>query len=180
MIDTKLVTDKVALVTGAGRGVGADIAKMLAAHGAKVIVNDLGGSADGEGNDEIPAMETVKEIRDAGGEAEANFDSVADNKAAHGMIEQAMDTYGAIDIVVNNAGNLRDVIFHKMTEQDWDSVIGVHLKGSFNTANAAAPHFRNQGSGCFVHMTSTSGLVGNFGQANYAAAKLGIVACRSH
>ena len=175
MIDTKLVTDKVALVTGAGRGVGADIAKMLAAHGAKVIVNDLGGSADGEGNDEIPAMETVKEIRDAGGEAEANFDSVADNKAAHGMIEQAMDTFGAIDIVVNNAGNLRDVIFHKMTEQDWDSVIGVHLKGSFNTANAAAPHFRNQGSGCFVHMTSTSGLVGNFGQANYAAAKLGIV-----
>ena len=166
MTDTKLVTDKVALVTGAGRGVGSDIAKMLAAHGAKVIVNDLGGTTEGDGRDEVPAMETVKAIRDAGGEAEANFDSVADNKATHGMIEQAMDTFGTIDIVVNNAGNLRDVIFHKMTEDDWDSVIGVHLKGSFNTANAAAPHFRKQGSGCFVHMTSTSGLVGNFGQAN--------------
>lgn len=175
MTDAKLVEGKVALVTGAGRGVGAEVAKMLAAHGAKVIVNDLGGTAEGDGGDQMPAMETVKAIRDGGGEAEANFDSVADNKAAHGMIEQAMDTFGSIDIVINNAGNLRDVIFHKMTEDDWDSVINVHLKGSFNTANAAAPHFRKQESGAFVHMTSTSGLIGNFGQANYAAAKLGIV-----
>jgi len=176
MTDTKLVEGKVALVTGAGRGVGAEIAKMLAAHGAKVIVNDLGGTESGDGNDQMPAMETVKAIRDAGGEAEANFDSVSDNKAAHGMIEQALDCFGSIDIVINNAGNLRDVIFHKMTEADWDSVIGVHLKGSFNTSSAAAPHFRKQESGVFVHMTSTSGLVGNFGQANYAAAKAGIVA----
>jgi len=175
MTDTKVVEGKVALVTGAGRGVGAEIAKLLAAEGAKVIVNDLGGTESGDGEDQMPAMETVKEIRDAGGEAEANFDSVADNRAAHGMIEQALDCFGRIDIVINNAGNLRDVIFHKMTEADWDSVINVHLKGSFNTSSAAAPHFRKQESGAFVHMTSTSGLIGNFGQANYAAAKLGIV-----
>ena len=175
MADNKLVKGKVALVTGAGRGVGAEIAKLLASQGAKVIVNDLGGTAAGEGDDQLPALETVKAIRDHGGEAEANFDSVADNKAAHKMIDQAIETFGSIDIIINNAGNLRDVIFHKMTEDDWDSVINVHLKGSFNTANAAAPHFRKQESGAFVHMTSTSGLIGNFGQANYAAAKLGIV-----
>ena len=175
MADNKLVEGKVALVTGAGRGVGAEIAKLLASQGAKVIVNDLGGTAAGEGDDQVPALETVKAIRDQGGEAEANFDSVANNKAAHKMINQAIETFGSIDIIINNAGNLRDVIFHKMTEDDWDSVINVHLKGSFNTANAAAPHFRKQGSGAFVHMTSTSGLIGNFGQANYAAAKLGIV-----
>ena len=172
---TRMVEGRVALVTGAGRGVGAEIAKMLGAHGAKVIVNDPGGSAAGEGEDRIPALETVAAIRDAGGEAESNFDSVVDFAAAQGMVEQAVDRFGAIDIVVNNAGILRDAIFHKMTEDDWDAVIGVHLKGSFNTSRAAAPRFRAQGSGCFVHMTSTSGLIGNLGQANYAAAKLGIV-----
>ena len=172
---TGMVDGKVALVTGAGRGVGAEIAKMLGAHGAKMIVNDPGGSAAGEGEDRIPALETVGAIRDAGGEAEANFDSVVDFAAAQGMVEQAVDRFGGIDIVVNNAGILRDAIFHKMTEDDWDAVIGVHLKGSFNTSRAAAPRFRAQGSGCFVHMTSTSGLIGNLGQANYAAAKLGIV-----
>ena len=172
---TRMVEGKAALVTGAGRGVGAEIAKMLGAHGAKVIVNDPGGSAAGEGEDRIPALETVAAIRDAGGEAEANFDSVVDFAAAQRMVEQAVDRFGGIDIVVNNAGILRDAIFHKMTEDDWDAVIGVHLKGSFNTSRAAAPRFRAQGSGCFVHMTSTSGLVGNLGQANYAAAKLGIV-----
>ena len=172
---TRMVEGKVALVTGAGRGVGAEIAKMLGAHGAMVIVNDPGGSAAGEGEDRIPALETVAAIRDAGGEAEANFDSVADFAAAQAMVEQAVDRFGRIDIVVNNAGILRDSIFHKMTEDDWDAVIGVHLKGSFNTSRAAAPRFRAQGSGCFVHMTSTSGLIGNLGQANYAAAKLGIV-----
>ena len=175
MSQSKLTQGKVALVTGAGRGVGAEIAKLLGAHGAKVIVNDIGGSASGEGADQIPALETVKTIRDGGGEAEANFDSVADFRAAATMVEQALDCYGRIDIVVNNAGILRDVIFHKMTEEQWDAVINVHLKGSFNTSRAAATHFRNQQSGCFVHMTSTSGLIGNFGQANYAAAKLGIV-----
>ena len=172
---TRMVEGKVALVTGAGRGVGAEIAKMLGAHGAKVIVNDPGGSAAGEGEDRIPALETVAAIRDAGGEAEANFDSVVDFAAAQRMVEQAVERFGGIDIVVNNAGILRDAIFHKMTEDDWDAVIGVHLKGSFNTSRAAAPRFRAQASGCFVHMTSTSGLIGNLGQANYAAAKLGIV-----
>ncbi|MDE0460374.1 MAG: SDR family oxidoreductase [Chromatiales bacterium] len=171
----RMVEGKVALVTGAGRGVGAEIAKMLGAHGAKVIVNDPGGSAAGDGEDRIPALETVAAIRDTGGEAEANFDSVVDFIAAQRMIEQAVDRFGGIDIVVNNAGILRDAIFHKMTEDDWDAVIGVHLKGSFNTSRAAAPRFRAQGSGCFVHMTSTSGLIGNLGQANYAAAKLGVV-----
>ena len=140
-----------------------------------MIVNDPGGAASGEGEDRTPALETVKAIRDAGGEAEANFDSVADFAAAQAMVEQALDCFGRIDVVVNNAGILRDAIFHKMTEEDWDAVIDVHLKGSFNTSRAAAPRFRAQGSGCFVHMTSTSGLVGNVGQANYAAAKLGIV-----
>ena len=171
----RMVDGKVALVTGAGRGVGAEIAKMLGAHGAKVVVNDPGGTASGEGEDRIPALETVAAIRDAGGEAEANFDSVVDFAAAQAMVEQAVDRFGGIDIVVNNAGILRDAIFHKMTEDDWDAVIGVHLKGSFNTSRAAAPRFRAQGSGCFVYMTSTSGLIGNLGQANYAAAKLGIV-----
>ena len=172
---TMMVEGKVALVTGAGRGVGAEIAKMLGAHGARVIVNDPGAAASGEGADRAPALETVSAIRDAGGEAEANFDSVAEFAAAQGMVEQAIDCFGRIDIVVNNAGILRDAIFHKMTEEDWDAVIGVHLKGSFNTSRAAATRFRAQASGCFVHMTSTSGLIGNLGQANYAAAKLGIV-----
>ena len=172
---TGMVEGKVALVTGAGRGVGAEIAKMLGAHGAKVIVNDPGGTAAGDGADRTPALETVAAIRQAGGEAEANFDSVADFAAAQGMVEQAVDRFGRIDVVVNNAGILRDAIFHKMTEEDWDAVVGVHLKGSFNTSRAAATRFRAQGAGCFVHMTSTSGLIGNLGQANYAAAKLGIV-----
>tara|TARA_B100001013_G_scaffold275577_1_gene176001 strand:+ start:263 stop:1186 length:924 start_codon:yes stop_codon:yes gene_type:complete len=175
MTDSKLVEGKVALVTGAGRGVGAAVAKLLAEHGARIIVNDLGGSERGEGHDRAPAMETVEAIREVGGEAEANFDSVSDTRAAHGMIEQALDCFGGLDIVVNNAGIVRDVIFHKMSEDDWDAVMNVHLKGSFNISSAGAGHFRKQESGCFVHMTSTSGLVGNLGQANYAAAKLGIV-----
>jgi len=175
MSDKGVLDGKVALVTGAGRGVGREIALLMAQHGASVIVNDLGAGGDGEGEDAAPANQVVAEIEANGGKAAANFDSVADFKAAEGMVQQAVDTFGRIDIVVNNAGILRDMIFHKMTEEAWDSVINVHLKGAFAVSRAAATHFRQQESGRMIHMTSTSGLIGNFGQANYAAAKLGIV-----
>ena len=174
MTGKKLLEGKVALITGAGRGIGRDYALAFAAAGAKVLVNDLCGTTQGEGEDRIPAMEVAKEIEDQGGRAVVNFSSVADFVAAQGMVNQAVEELGGLDIVVNNAGILLDVIFHKMTEDDWDSVISVHLKGSFNVSRAAATVFREQESGSFVHMTSTSGLIGNFGQANYAAAKLGI------
>ena len=174
---SKLLEGKVALVTGAGRGIGREIALLMASEGARVIVNDLGSNEKGEAESasNVPAMEVVHAIREAGGEAEANFGSVADRKDAKAMVEQAVDTYGKIDCVVNNAGILRDVIFHRMTPEEWDIVINVHLNGSFNTSHFAAPHFKAQGSGVFVHFTSTSGLIGNFGQANYSAAKMGII-----
>jgi len=171
-----MLEGKVALVTGAGRGIGRGVAMLMAEHGAKVVVNDLGGDTAGEGHDVGPGQEVVDAIHAKGGEAVLNTDSVADWDAAHGMVQQAIDTFGRIDAVVNNAGILRDRIFHKMSEQEWDAVINVHLKGCFNVARAAAPHFRRQSSGAYVHMTSTSGIVGNFGQANYGAAKLGIFA----
>ena len=170
----EMLAGKVALVTGAGRGIGREISLMMAAHGAKVLVNDLGGSEHGDGADASPAQEVVELIVAAGGEAAANTDSVSDAGAAQAMVKQALDTFGRLDCVVNNAGILRDAIFHKMSEHAWDSVINVHLKGSFNVSSAAAKHFRKQESGAFVHMTSTSGLIGNVGQSNYAAAKLGI------
>ena len=169
-----MLAGKVALVTGAGRGIGREISLMMAAHGAKVLVNDLGGSEHGDGADASPAQEVVGLITAAGGEAAANTDSVSEAGAAQAMVKQALDTFGQLDCVVNNAGILRDAIFHKMSEHAWDSVINVHLKGSFNVSSAAAKHFREQESGAFVHMTSTSGLIGNVGQSNYAAAKLGI------
>lgn len=170
-----MLEGKAVVVTGAGRGIGRDIALMMASHGAKVVVNDLGGAADGAGADATPAQEVVNEIQAAGGEAVANFGNVAKPEDAKAMIEQSMDCFDGIDVIVNNAGILRDVIFHKMTEEDWDSVIDVHLKGSFNMAQAVATQFKMQASGCFLNFTSTSGLIGNFGQANYSAAKMGIV-----
>lgn len=171
-----MMENKVALVTGAGRGVGRGIAIELAKAGAAVVVNDLGVSLAGEGGDVSPAQSVVDEIVAAGGRAIANGDSVATWDGGQSMVQAAVDAFGRIDTVVNNAGNLRDVLFHKMTEDDFDAVIGVHLKGTFNVSRAAAPFFKDQGSGAYVHMTSTSGLIGNFGQANYSAAKLGIAA----
>ncbi|RPJ47403.1 MAG: SDR family oxidoreductase [Betaproteobacteria bacterium] len=176
MADPKMMEGKVVVVTGAGRGIGAAIAKMAAAHGAKVVVNDIGVALDGAGGDQTPAQEVVNDIKKAGGEAAASYDSVAEFSSAAKIIQCAMDNFGRIDGVVNNAGILRDVIFHKMSESDWDSVVNVMLKGAFNCARHAADHFRKQESGAFVHMTSTSGLIGGMGQANYGAAKLGMVA----
>ena len=166
---------KVVLVTGAGRGVGRGIALEFAKAGAAVVVNDLGVSlTGGEDGGISPAQEVVNEIIASGGRAIPNGDSVADWGGAHAMVQTALDEFGRLDAVVNNAGNLRDVLFHRMSEEEFDAVIAVHLKGTFNVSRAAAPHFKAQASGAYIHMTSTSGLVGNFGQANYAAAKLGI------
>ncbi|HEY7743083.1 MAG TPA: SDR family NAD(P)-dependent oxidoreductase [Burkholderiales bacterium] len=176
MAQGRLVEGKVVVVTGAGRGIGAAIAKLMAAHGAKVVVNDIGASLAGEGGDRTPAEEVVSDIKKAGGMAVPNYDSVAEFASAAKIVQCAVDSFGRIDCVVNNAGILRDVIFHKMTEDDWDSVIQVMLKGAFNTSRHAADHFRRQESGSLVHMTSTSGLIGALGQVNYGAAKLGIVA----
>jgi NAD(P)-dependent dehydrogenase (short-subunit alcohol dehydrogenase family) len=171
----KLLEGKVMVVTGAGRGVGRGIARLAAAHGASVVVNDLGGSASGEGQDMSPAQSVVAEIEAAGGKAVANADSIATWASAQRIIEQAVSTFGRIDAVVNNAGILRDAIFHKMDPKDFDEVIDVHLKGYFYVSRAAAPHFRQQQSGRYIHMSSSSGLIGNLGQANYMAAKMGVV-----
>jgi NAD(P)-dependent dehydrogenase (short-subunit alcohol dehydrogenase family) len=152
------------------------MALLAAREGAKVVVNDLGAATDGEGgSSQAPAEEVVETITKAGGQAVANFESVAEPKSAENIIKTAVERFGRIDAVINNAGILRDRIFHRMSIQDWDQVIKVHLYGAFYISRAAANYFKEQESGAFVHFTSTSGLVGNFGQANYAAAKLGIV-----
>ncbi len=172
----KMLEGKVVVVTGAGGGIGRDFALAMAAEGARVVVNDIGTSTHGEGTNQGPAHKVVDEIKAAGGEAVANTDSVADTQGANRIVAAALDTWGRIDGVVNNAGILRDRFFHKMSPDEWDAVIKVHLYGSFNVSRAAAPHFKEQASGAYVNMTSTSGLIGNRGQANYSAAKLGIAA----
>ncbi len=170
-----MLDDKVVIVTGAGRGIGRDIALLAAAEGAKVVVNDPGVSAAGTGHDDGPAAQVAAEIRAAGGTAVANTDSVAEWDSAHRIVRTATEAFGTLHAVVNNAGILRDRIFHNMSVDDWKAVIDVHLHGSFYMARAAAAILRSEERGAFVHMTSTSGLIGNFGQANYAAAKMGIV-----
>ncbi|WP_456387941.1 SDR family NAD(P)-dependent oxidoreductase [Profundibacter sp.] len=167
---------KVVLVTGAGGGIGRDIALTSAAQGAAVVVNDLGASLKGSGQSISAAQQVVEEIKAAGGDAVADGGSVSDPEAARNMVEVAVKEFGRIDAVVNNAGILRDTFFHKMSYEDFDAVVKVHLYGAFNTSRAAADYFREQGSGALVHMTSTSGLIGNLAQANYSAAKLGIAA----
>src|SRR4051794_18591253 len=171
-----MLEGKVAVVTGAGGGIGREVAIAMAVAGAAVVVNDIGASLAGEGTSATPAEQTKQIIEQRGGRAVVSRDSVGDWASAQRIVQAALDGFGRVDIVVNNAGILRDAIFHKMEPQDWLDVVGVHLNGSFFVSRAAAPHFRAQESGAFVHMTSTSGLVGNFGQANYSAAKLGITA----
>jgi len=170
-----MLSQRVAVVTGAARGIGREIALLMAKHGARVVVNDLGGTADGAGGAATPADEVVNEIKGLGGEAVASYESVASMKGGAGIVQAALDHFGGIDIVVNNAGILRDRMIFNMTEEEWDGVIATHLKGTFAVTRAAAPHMREKKWGRIINMTSTSGLVGNIGQANYAAAKLGIV-----
>ena len=167
---------RVVIVTGAGRGIGRECALLAAREGAKVVVNDLGGTlSGGDVGDEAPALTVANEIKAAGGEAVANTDSVTSLKACEGMVEQARDEFGGLHAIISPAGILRDVMFHKMSEEDWDTVIEVHLKGSFNVCRASIELFREQQDGAYVLFTSTSGLIGNYGQSNYGAAKLGIM-----
>ncbi len=174
--EMKHLEGKVVLVTGAGRGIGRDCALLAAREGAKVVVNDLGGGpAGGDAGDPNFAQAVVDEIKKEGGEAVANSDSVSIRGGAKAMVEQALDTFKGLHAVINPAGILRDSMFHKMEDKDWDAVIDVHLNGSYNVCRAAINHFRDQNEGSFVLFTSTSGLIGNLGQANYAAAKLGVV-----
>jgi NAD(P)-dependent dehydrogenase (short-subunit alcohol dehydrogenase family) len=170
-----IVAGKVAIVTGAGRGIGRGIALLLVQEGARVVVCDIGASLDGAGTDMGPAQAVVDEIEKAGGAAIASTLSISEPGNAEKIVTAALEHFGRIDILVNNAGILRDRIFHRMSWSDWSDVIDVHLHGSFAMSRACATHFREQNSGSFVHMTSTSGLVGNFGQANYMAAKMAIV-----
>ncbi len=171
-----MLDGKVAVVTGAGGGIGRATAIALAANGAQVVVNDVGASVTGEGADDGPAHRVVAEITQANGagRAVANGGSVASWDDAQAMVKQAIDSFGRIDMVVNNAGILRDRMFHYMSPEEFDAVMKVHLYGAFYVSRAAVTHFRKQESGCFVHITSTSGLIGSVGQVNYGAAKLGI------
>jgi NAD(P)-dependent dehydrogenase (short-subunit alcohol dehydrogenase family) len=166
---------KVVLVTGGGNGIGRDCALIAAQQGAKVVVNDLGGGLKGEDEGSAgPAEQVAQEIRAAGGEAVSNSESVTNYKAVQGMVEQARDTFGGLHAVINPAGILRDRMFHKMSEEDWERVIEVHLRGAFNVCRATIEHFRGQQEGAYVLFTSTSGIIGNIGQTNYGAAKMGV------
>lgn len=169
------VQDRVVIVTGAGGGLGREYALLLARHGASVVVNDLGGARDGSGSGTSMADNVVAEIRAAGGRAVANYDSVATEAGAAAIVQTALDEFGAVHGVVSNAGILRDKGFQKMTTAEWDAVVQVHLYGGFHVVKAAWPHLREQGYGRIVMATSTSGIYGNFGQANYGAAKAGLV-----
>ena len=169
------VEGRVAVVTGSGGGLGRQHALLFAQRGAKVVVNDLGGSRDGTGAGSDMADAVVQEIKDAGGEAVANYDNVATPEGGRAITQTALDTFGSVDIVVNNAGILRDVTFHKMDDAQFDSVVKVHLYGTYYVTRAAWPHMRDNGYGRVIVTTSTSGLYGNFGQSNYGAAKLGVV-----
>ena len=170
----KRLEGKVAIVTGGGRGIGRGEALALASEGARVVVNDFGGSAAGTGGEKGPADEVVAELKAMGSDGVANYDNVADFEAGNRMVQQALDTFGRLDIVINNAGILRDKMIFNLTEEEWDIVLAVHLKGHYNLSKHASVVFRQQRSGVFVHTASESGL-GNRGQANYAAAKEGII-----
>jgi len=170
-----MLDGRVAICTGSGRGVGAEVAKLMAANGAKVVVNDPGVSGSGEGGDSGPAEQIAAEIREAGGEAVANTGSVTSFEDCLGLVQQARDEFGGLHILFNPAGILRDRMFHKMSPDDWQAVIDVHLTGHFNVTRAAINLFREQEYGRVVMVGSTSGLLGNIGQANYGAAKMGIV-----
>jgi len=170
-----ILQDHVVAVTGAGGGIGREIALLCAREGAAVVVNDLGTSGDGQGASAGPAQQTVNMIVAAGGRAVANTASVSDPAGAESIISDAINAFGRIDAVVNNAAIMRDRIFHKMTEADWRDIIEVDLTGAFLVSRAAAPHFKEQGSGHYVHFTSASGLIGNMGQASYIASKMGVV-----
>jgi NAD(P)-dependent dehydrogenase (short-subunit alcohol dehydrogenase family) len=169
------VQDKVVIVTGAGGGLGRSYARFLAGNGALVVVNDLGGARDGSGSGTSMADAVVEEIRDKGGRAVADYSSVATREGAEAIVATAVEHFGAVHGVVNNAGILRDGAFHKMTDENWDAVVKVHLYGGYHVTRAAWPHLREQKFGRIVMATSTSGIYGNFGQANYGAAKLGLV-----
>lgn len=172
----KQLEGKAVVVTGAGTGIGREVALAMAAAGARVVVNDIGASLSGEGLDGSPAQQVVEDIRAAGGEAVVSVDSVAEWNSAQQVVRCAMDTFGRLDGVVNNAGILRDRMFHKMSPEEFEAVIRVHLFGTFYISRAASEFMREQPASSMVHMTSTAGLIGNVGQANYSAAKLGIVA----
>jgi NAD(P)-dependent dehydrogenase (short-subunit alcohol dehydrogenase family) len=170
-----LLEGKVAVVTGSGRGIGRGIALALAREGAKLVINDVGCAVDGRGSEQDPATQVVNEIKALGGQAVPNYDSVSDFSAAANIVKTAVDKFGRLDVLVNNAGIVRDRSISNMSEEEFDSVIAVHLKGTFNCGRHAIPQMREQGYGRIINITSSAGLRGNFGQSNYGAAKAGIM-----